>query len=42
MQPRISSRPLPKSVPTKGNGSTGGYVYRGEKSFPQPGEKPKR
>lgn len=41
MQPKISSRPLPKTVPQNGKDRGGFYQYRGEKKFPQPGEKPK-
>lgn len=33
MQPRISSRPRPKTVPQNGKDSQGGYVYRGDKPW---------
>lgn len=37
MKPRISSRPLPKTVANNSKGSQGGYVYRGDKPWtPKP------
>lgn len=42
MKPHNSSYPPPKTVPQNGKDRGGYYQYRGEKPFPQPGEKPKK
>lgn len=42
MKPKISSRPLPKTTPQNGKARGGFYRYGGSKTFPQPGEKPKK
>lgn len=42
MKPKNSSRPPSKTVPTGGIRRGGWYQYAGAKTFPHPGERPKK